>query len=489
MSNRQILFQNTVKSRRQLPSIMDSTTPLDEIKIADSHFLGFCFSVESVEDVNACREKLKQSHPDAAHIPLVWFFGDKYNDAKWDEDEEPLGSIGPGMVQEVGCFFAERKNHDSKQKVLAKKGLMVGIVRYFGKRLLGVTCGRLGGCYRSILRKTLHRSFFPGVPLEIDTTNQTEKEIYGMGAGDCELILNLVEDDLPLATANKDVKGTEKVVPPSLVDRLLSELRFDCFKGAAGEELPRLQNLQADIDGPIPIYRYPGNYSGDLWTTFEWSPTSLQVKKAVEERLKPLVDQVMNHCVTNYYRDGTDFIAHHGDKDLDLNREGVIVSVSLGETRVLELRRRAEPRDTFRLVLPHRSMFVLGPHTNREWTHSILPKEGNEGIRLSLTMRDVKTFRDSATGRLFGPGVGTQTIDEIRKRAFLENTACFAAFCALSTSMSSKKAMTTRNIILAGTYVLGILGLRVVSSRIRRNQEERSARDFFSKHSSSGTKY
>jgi len=469
---------------------MDTITPLDEIKIADSHFLGFCFSVESTKDVDACRDKLKQSHPDAAHIPLVWFFGDEYSNAKWDEDDEPPNSTGPGMAQEIKDFFAEKKNHDSKKQLLAKKGLLVGIVRYFGNRLLGVTCGRLGGCYRSIVRKTLHRCFFPDLPLEIDLTNQPEKEIYGMGAGDSELILNLVEEDLPLATANADNKDSEKAIPPSLVERLLSELRFDCFKGAAGEELPRLQNLQADIeDGLIPIYRYPGNYSGDLWTTFEWSPTSLQVKKAVEERLKPLVNQVMNHCVTNYYRDGTDFIAHHGDKDLDLNREGVIISVSFGETRVLELRRRKEPRDTFRLVLPHRSMFVLGPHTNREWTHSILPKEGNKGVRLSLTMRDVKTFRDLSTGRLFGPGVATQTLNEIRNRAFLENSACFAAFCALSTSMSSKKALTTTNIVLAGTYVLGILGLRVITNKIRSNQEERSARDFFSKHSSSGTKY
>ena len=461
---------------------MDTITPLDEIKVADSHFLGFCFPVASTEEVDECRNKLKKLHPDAAHIPLIWWFGDDTGDAKWDEDGEPPESIGPGMVQEVESFFA---NKDA-----IKKGLLVGIVRYFGNRLFGVTCGRLGGCYRSILRKALHRHFFPGVPLVIDLTNQPEKELYGMGAGDCELILNLVEDNMPLATANKDDAATEESTPPSLVNRLLSELQFDCFKGAAGEELPRLQNLQADIsDGIFPVYRYPGNYSGDLWTTFEWSPTSLQVKNAVEERLKPLVDQVMNHCVTNYYRDGKDFIAHHGDKDLDLNRQGVIVSVSLGETRVLELRRRAEPKDIFRMILPHRSMFVLGPHTNREWTHSILTKEESEGIRLSLTMRDVKTFRDSATGRLFGPGVDTQTLDEIRQRAFVENAACFAAFCGLTASMSSKKAMTARNMVVTGACVLGIFGLRLLSSSMRKKQEERSARDFFSKHSSSGTKY
>ena len=85
----------------------------------------------------------------------------------------------------------------------------------------------------------------------------------------------------------------------------------------------------------------------------------------------------MNHCVANYYRHGNDFIAHHSDKDLDLDRNGAIVSVSIGAERILELRRRAEPRDVTRLILPHASMLIIGPVTNKFYTHSILavPKE------------------------------------------------------------------------------------------------------------------
>jgi len=458
--------------------------PLEETKIADSRFLGFCFSVESIEEVIEYRNRLKSAHPGAAHIPTIWILSRENGDISWDEDDEPPDSIGPGMALELRNFIADNK-------ITAKTGIMVGIVRYFGNRLLGVTCGRLGGCYRSIVQRTLHRSFFSDLPFEINFSSEPEQNIYGMGAGDCELELNIIDDRLPLATTTTGNTEGAKETQPLLVNQLLSELRFDCFKGAAGEELPRLQNLQADIkNGFIPIYRYPGNYSGDQWETLDWSPTSLQVKDAVEKRLKPLVNQTMNHCVTNYYRDGTDFIAHHGDKDLDLNREGVIISVSLGETRVLELRRRAEPRDIYRLILPHRSMFVLGPYTNKEWTHSILPKEGSQGIRLSLTMRDVTTFRDLGTGRLFGAGVETKTLDEIRQRAFAENTACFLAFCALSTSMASKKPLTAAgNIALAGSFILGMFGLRLLNDGMRCRHEERCARDFFSKNSSSGTKY
>ena len=471
-----------------------SETPLEEIKIADSRFLGFCFPVESTEEVQTYRNELKISHSNAAHIPAIWMFregncgsdGDSSDEmnVKWDEDGEPQNSVGPGMAFELELFL-----EDNKIGGAFEKGLMVVIVRYFGNRLLGVTCGRLGGCYRSILRTTLHRHFFPSLPLKLDFGSPQE-DIYAMGSGDCELILNIVEENLPLISTKTNANKGRNDVLPLLTDRILSELKFDCFKGAAGEELPRLQNLQADMTkGFVPIYRYPGNYSGDLWTTFDWSPTSLQLKQAVEERLKPLVHQTMNHCVTNYYRDGSDFIAHHGDKDLDLNREGVIVSVSLGETRVLELQRRSQPKDIFRLTLPHRSMFVLGPHTNREWTHSILRKEESNGIRVSLSMRDVKTFRDLTTGRLFGGGVATKTLDEIRKQVLLENAVYFAIFCALVTSTSSKRTPVTQNIVLWLLYVLVIIGLRLLSNRMISKNEERHARNFFSKTSSSGTKY
>ena len=244
------------------------------------------------------------------------------------------------------------------------KGLAVGVVRYFGtQQLVGITCGRLPQCYRSIARLTLHRHFHNQDPMEWEILQQVDHNIYGLAAGDTELILNVMED---LADA--------------LFDQVQKELNFDGFHGAAGEVLPRLQNLQADLsDNVVPIYRYPGNYSSDQWETFLWSQTSFKIKQLVGTALQPLVTQTMNRFmnrfVTNLYRDGNDFIAHHSDKDLDLNRESVIVSVSLGDERIMELKSRSEPKDVTRIRLPHRSMLVLGTKTNKQFSHSILPKE------------------------------------------------------------------------------------------------------------------
>jgi hypothetical protein len=258
-----------------------------------------------------------------------------------------------------------------------------------------------------------------------------------------------------------------------------------------------LQNLQADVsDKIIPVYRYPGNYNGQEWTTFEWAPTSWNIKQAVEKGLLPLVEQTMNHCVTNYYRDGKDFIAHHSDKVLDLNQDGVIVSVSLGDERVLELRRRQEPMDITRVVLPHGSMLVLGPHTNKLFSHSILAKDGSGEPRISLTFRDVKTFLDCTTGRLFGQGAQAKSLADVRTRHHIETLGWWGGFGALSAwwfvashRKNGHAPPPLQSFATLGLLQVGILSLRHWNNMQYLKQEEKSARESFSQTSMSGTKY
>jgi len=191
----------------------------------------------------------------------------------------------------------------------------------------------------------------------------------------------------------------------------------------------------------------------------------------------------MNHCVTNYYRDGEDFIAHHSDKELDLNQEGVIVGVSLGDERIMELKRRAEPQDVTRISLPHGSMLVIGPITNKFFTHSILKKEGSKAPRISLTLRDVKTFMDLRSGRLFGQGVKTKSIDEIRRESLIENSVVFLGFCSLSAALSCKRSAVSasRTDFRTGmlmTATAAALSFRLLRKSTRKNEEKRAARHF-----------
>jgi len=570
------------------------STPLAKLEVADSQFLGFARSgVMSLTEITEFIKLIKAEHPHATHIPYAWMIPEPVasvtaeetkivrhdhadeiksplhhppahdSSSGWDEDGEPEGSTAPFLLEQVKNSRHERdgawlfpEEAGGVESDPNHSGTVVVIVRYFGSQLLGVTCGRLSQCYQRVAQLTLHR-LFRGchVPQQLDFTraNKPTTHLYGLGAGDTELHMNVVPEDRE-----------------SLMSLLLQELDFGGFKGAAGEVLPRLQNLQADFyeydattDAPIlstagsiiPVYRYPGNYQGDEWATFSWSPSSLQVREKVEAALPHFYNgQKMNHCVTNYYRKADDFIAHHGDKDLDLDRNAAIVSVSVGSERILELRRRAEPRDLTRLVLPHGSMLLLGPITNQQFTHSILPavpdtedddsdpdadKTPNQVFdkyaRISLTLRHVVTYMDTSTRRLFGQGVECATLRDLRRSRRLEtiyfglsfgflqksvlhylsehpiglvdafrptqrlgsSTSTRSDRDASSTTASSNKFRSSmqERIVFLGS-ISGVLISAAAwwsySRMVRwyhKNREESEAREFFTKASTSGTKY
>jgi hypothetical protein len=105
-------------------------------------------------------------------------------------------------------------------------------------------------------------------------------------------------------------------------------------------------------------------------------------------------------------------------------------------------------------------------------------------------MRDVKTFQDLSTGRLYGQGVGNKTLNQLRTRQLLENSGYFAAFFVLSGYMVSQKMnATAKGLLTVGAFAGGTIGLKCLSNFWDRKREEKAARDFFSKASSTGTKY
>lgn len=104
------------------------------------------------------------------------------------------------------------------------------------------------------------------------------------------------------------------------------------------------------------------------------------------------------------------------------------MNVSIGAQRVMNLREKGPPRNgasppeeekapraSQRIPLPHNSMFVMGPETNKKWVHGInhdnralkskSPAElYNNGERISLTFRYIGTFLTADESKIFGQG-------------------------------------------------------------------------------------
>ena len=77
-------------------------------------------------------------------------------------------------------------------------------------------------------------------------------------------------------------------------------------------------------------------------------------------------------------------------------------------------------RQSQRIQLPHNSVFVLGPQTNRVWLHGIRPdrrrsversieEKAYGGERISITFRQIATFTDPSTRKIWGQGARSKT--------------------------------------------------------------------------------
>jgi hypothetical protein len=125
--------------------------------------------------------------------------------------------------------------------------------------------------------------------------------------------------------------------------------------------------------------------------------------------------------VLQLYRNGQDHANEHTDKTLDIARNTPILNLSLGATRVLVLKSKRNGTK-HRIALPHGSVFVLGPRTNREWLHALKrdgrpehhKPEEEHGARISITFRTIATFQRE-DGLLFGQGAlreGTTLVED-----------------------------------------------------------------------------
>jgi len=218
----------------------------------------------------------------------------------------------------------------------------------------------------------------------------TKPTMKNLGAGDSYLIpafLNDRDADAALAALSPLKLGGE------------AEVAWMQMYGANGKPFGRLKFTQATLDeGLEPIYRYPTNNQAAC-ATQPWSSTV----RSLKEKVEACIGQTLNHCVGNLYQNEHDFIGPHTDKMLDILEGSCIVSLSLGAERPIVLERKSDGV-VQKVHLPHGSLFVLGPATNREWMHSIPAQAHQLGHRISLTIRQMGTFFDTVAKRLIGQG-------------------------------------------------------------------------------------
>jgi alkylated DNA repair dioxygenase AlkB len=100
-----------------------------------------------------------------------------------------------------------------------------------------------------------------------------------------------------------------------------------------------------------------------------------------------------NSCLLNFYRDGTDKIDPHSDKEA-LGPANAVITVSLGGSRSFIFKSKIKGSNgrypTIKTVLNNGDLVLMAGRCQELWTHGI-PREETDASRISLTYRLIKT--------------------------------------------------------------------------------------------------
>lgn len=223
-----------------------------------------------------------------------------------------------------------------------------------------------------------------------------------------------------------DSKIIHNVIGSSIINNAFSQMKeevdWQTMFHRSGQ-VPRLVAVQGEVgkNGDIPIYRHPADESPPL---LPFTPMVQKIRQQVVSALK----QSFNHALIQLYRDGQDNISEHSDKTLDIARGTSIVNVSIGAQRVMILRTKKSEhgtespsmRQTQRIKMPHNSVFVLGPQSNKEWLHGVRAdkrpasektdeEKAFEGERISITFRQIGTFMNKKEKTIWGSGAKSKS--------------------------------------------------------------------------------
>ncbi|GAB5363870.1 hypothetical protein AAMO2058_000920500 [Amorphochlora amoebiformis] len=213
--------------------------------------------------------------------------------------------------------------------------------------------------------------------IETRETFDGSEKLQGLGAGDSFLIPGFL-----------DKKFADQALGELSNEKMVYVQMYAKAGKSRAVPLARLKRTEADIENKkmgVPIYRYPV-VNQAACPTVGWT----KCVRSIRNKCEKLIKHKLNHCVLNLYRNKDDYIGPHSDKMLDIQQGSQIISISLGEMRPMILISN-DCKHMQTIHLPHGSIFVIGPKTNKLWKHSIPKVKKEVGVRVSLTIRNIAT--------------------------------------------------------------------------------------------------
>lgn len=157
---------------------------------------------------------------------------------------------------------------------------------------------------------------------------------------------------------------------------------FDEVRGAVAWEAQRRWMYEREVDVPR------------LVAHFRLTPNASVVPApicAAAQRVMRATGVAFNSVGLNFYRDGRDSVAPHSDDVDDIVRGSPIALLSLGATRRMTIRAKAEPRRALHVDLAAGSLLVMSYATQLHYTHGVPKTSEPVAPRISLAFRVRRT--------------------------------------------------------------------------------------------------
>ncbi|XP_064423171.1 alpha-ketoglutarate-dependent dioxygenase alkB homolog 3 [Latimeria chalumnae] len=124
-----------------------------------------------------------------------------------------------------------------------------------------------------------------------------------------------------------------------------------------------------------------------------WHPLLSMLKDRIEE----VTGYTFNSLLCNLYRNGKDSVDWHSDNEPSLSVNPVIASLSFGDTRVFEMRKKPAPEkngdftyvDRLKVPLDHGTLLIMEGATQEDWQHRVPKEYHDRGARINLTFRTI----------------------------------------------------------------------------------------------------
>lgn len=116
-----------------------------------------------------------------------------------------------------------------------------------------------------------------------------------------------------------------------------------------------------------------------------WNPELLFIK----ERIERLSGFSFNSVLLNYYRDGNDSVAWHSDKEWVYGKNPIIASVSFGQVRSFDIRRKTDHQEQYSVRLEHGSFLLMKAGLQEMFEHRIAKSSQIIRPRVNLTFRTI----------------------------------------------------------------------------------------------------